>query len=131
MALTNTATATIHDLLRSWRGGMKLDRAAVYLGDQLHREVSRETIRRYEVAQEAPRYLDPVLLAGLARVYGHDPAELPADIVADLKRIAAVIDLGTAAKVNDATGLYVKSPSQRRRLEVVPTHVQSLHIQAS
>src|SRR5437764_1383127 len=83
---------------------MKLDRAAVYVSDLLGREVSRETIRRYEVEKEAPRTIDPVLVAALARVYGHDPSELPPEIVAGLERLAAVVSIG---RVIDATRVYI------------------------
>jgi hypothetical protein len=88
-----TVVQTVHDLLRQWRGDMKLDRAAVYLSDILGREVSRETIRRYEVAGEAPKSLDPVVLAGLARVYGHDPSDLPPAVVKELEKLASVVSL--------------------------------------
>lgn len=91
--MTPTATLTVHELLRSWRGEMKLDRAAVYLSDLLGREVSRETIRRYEVQSEAPKHLDPMLLAGLARIYGHEPSDLPPAVVNNLQRLAVVIDI--------------------------------------
>lgn len=90
--MTLTAPETIHETLRSWRGPMKLDRAAVYLSDVLGREVSRETIRRYEVQDEAPKQLDPLLLAGLARVYGRSLSELPASVVVQLRRLALVLD---------------------------------------
>lgn len=91
VVMAPTATLTVHELLRSWRGDMKLDRAAVYLSDVLGREISRETIRRYEVQSEAPKHLDPMLLAGLARIYGHDPSDLPPAVVDDLQRLASVI----------------------------------------
>lgn len=89
-----TATRTVHALLREWRGDMKLDRAAVYLSDLLGREVSRETIRRYEVESEAPRTLDPVVLAGLARVYDRDPSDLPPPYVQELRKLASVVAIG-------------------------------------
>ena len=73
---------------------MKLDRAAVYLSDEIGREVSRETIRRYEVQSEAPKHLDPMLLAGLARIYGHDPADLPPAVVEELRKLASVVAIG-------------------------------------
>lgn len=92
--MTQTATQTIHALLREWRGEMKLDRAAVYLSDILGREVSRETIRRYEVEAEAPKTLDPILLAGLARVYQRDPSDLPPLVVAELRKLASVVAIG-------------------------------------
>jgi hypothetical protein len=79
---------------------MKLDRAAVYVSDLLGREVSRETIRRYEVAGEAPKTLDPVLLAGLARVYDHDPSELPPAVVRDLRKLASVVALKSLASAS-------------------------------
>lgn len=86
-----TAMKTVHQLLREWRGDMKLDRAAVYLSDILRREISRETIRRYEVEAEAPKTLDPVVLAGLARVYKRDPSDLPPGVVEELRTLAGVV----------------------------------------
>lgn len=94
VVMAPTATLSVHELLRSWRGDMKLDRAAVYLSDEIGREVSRETIRRYEVQSEAPKHLDPMLLAGLARIYGHDPADLPPAVVAELRKLASVVAIG-------------------------------------
>ncbi len=73
---------------------MKLDRAAVALGDVLGHEVSRETIRRYEVESEAPKTLDLTILAGLARVYQRDPADLPPAVVDKLVKLASVVALG-------------------------------------
>ncbi len=102
--------ATIHETLRAWRGTMKLDRAAVYASDLLRREVSRETIRRYEVAAEAPKSLDPLLLAALARVYGHDPSELPPGIVEDLRKLAVLVTVGD--RVKDATGVWCETAGQ-------------------
>jgi len=89
------ATLTVHQLLRAWRDAkeLKLDRAALLLSDELGREISRETVRRYEVEQEAPKYLDPMILAGLARIYDQDPSDLPPGVVENLKRLAKVIDI--------------------------------------
>ena len=56
--------------------------------------MSRETIRRYEVASEAPKTLDPVLLAGLARVYKRDPSDLPPAVVDELRKLASVVAIG-------------------------------------
>ncbi|MCA1571951.1 MAG: hypothetical protein LC798_16895 [Chloroflexi bacterium] len=111
MTPTKAAAKSVHELLREWRGEMKLDRAAVYLSDLLGREVSRETIRRYEVAAEAPRTLDPVVLAGLARVYSRDPSDLPPPVVEELRKLASVVATGPDADPATvaAKRLYVKA----------------------
>lgn len=84
---TRAAEPTIHALLREWRGEMKLDRAAVYLSDELKREISRETIRRYEVKDEAPKTLDPGIVGGLLKVYGHTISELPEDVGSEVANL--------------------------------------------
>lgn len=111
--MASTATPTVHELLREWRGDMKLDRAAVYLSDVLGREVSRETIRRYEVEAEAPKTLDPVVLAGLAKVYKRDPSDLPPAVVEELRKLASVIAIAPrrkAATVDDGAVSSVRLP---------------------
>lgn len=101
-----TKRRDVHQLLRAWRGDMKLDRASVYLSDRIQRPVSRETIRRYESKVDAPQHLDPLILAGLARVYGRDPAELPSPW---RKAVAHLRELFDDDQGDEAKGAYLSS----------------------
>ncbi len=63
---------------------------AFRLRDELPRAlwVSTDTIRRVETKSDP----DPVLVAALARVYGKAPDDWPAELLAEIEKVARVLD---------------------------------------
>lgn len=64
------------EVLRRWRGSMKLDRAAIYASDRLGFDISSETVRRYETQYPVDK-MDAQVLVALAEVYDKPLTDLP------------------------------------------------------